>query len=308
MITVKLARHAPLAVLDYINKLKKHTDNLYHGLFDTLKTPSEITSTTTTIFTAYNDDQIAGILVAKIITIQKKPYFNIIMFDADAPATYSALINELFSLMNETSTYGIFTTYFPQKASEISNVFLENRFKIKEHVYGIEKAVLSSKLSSRTTLTRVRFEQKNSSQYSKLLSDLFIEYDMVLNLSHNKTLSKALYPTRTKTRANRIAAYYLLDTVARSKQWYIHLFFHNDQPIGFIKAKLSKKSTICTPDLYIKPEYLKQYTEQALRSFIDVLPSQIQYINVITNREDQQNNATFSRWFNKPLGSSFYFI
>lgn len=307
MISIDSSKGLSPKAADYIKNIKAYNNKTDALLFNNTISNTAISSSSYSIV-AFEDENTVGVLGYKQITLNKHDYLLITMFNAQSDEAYSELIKAFLYKYNKSSTDGVFTELFPNSDAKITSHFSTAKFNKYESVYICEKAVLLNKLSNRSSVNGVIFKSTNRSQYSKLFSDLLIEYDNELAKDRNDTLKHVVFKTNlSSSRNQRIRISYFINTLIKSNNWFSMLLFdesNDDQePIGFIKCYIDYKSNICYPDVYIKPKYYAKYAEASFYQFTKNAPAS--NLAFIITKSNKSLTSVLERWLGNSLGNSY---
>lgn len=310
-IIVKVSKTATDDVMKYIRAIKQSSSKLEKALFD-FDISFKITSSCT-LFIAYDEKVIKGVIISKVVKINKKNYLDLPLIHADSSDIYKQLFDEVFGMFNESSAQGMFTSIIPE-GSEIQKILKQQRFKIYDSVYGISSRLLEAKSSNKPSIYQVRFTSKTRSNYSRLFSDLLVEHDIQVNKEHNKAAGKEIYPVQLDSKQHRIVVSYFISGTLKKSNWYTYLFFTDEECspencIGFIKTDTDKDKLLCFPSIYLKPKYFDKYINTALHQFAEnINEANVENTCVSVSREWSKLNHISHQLLGNPLGHSYIFV
>ena len=288
-------------VLSYLNTIKQPEAEIDKIL--SLPKASELIKNATTLI-AFDDDNnnVIGVLIFKKEQKNKRDYIRIELIDGTKEAQI-ALVEELISIYQSANYDGIFTRHFSIDR-DISSL---SQFKLLSSLYLATISSVKSKLKANSAITPVKVTPSNYRTLKRLFTELLTEHDIQRNDYINQTIGRKILPTNLKgLKSHRLKLSYFIDNLAKSKEWQAFILYVDENPIGFVKGKVSSGSDTCFPDLYLKPKFLDRYIDA---SFLILLNSlKVKYVGGIASRADRTSNNLYEKWFGKKLAEQFFFI
>lgn len=293
MATIKVVKSKQADIKTYINQHKSSE-------FEIDKLPAS----NVFYIVAYDGDNIIGVLVAKAITVAKKSFLSIKVFITKEAAIAKQLLEELQSVVNESSSRGIFTNAISTENTLIQKALTTFGFKEEAQVFLGKRSKIKT-VPIRDDVTVVPFKRSNRSEYNRIFSKLLLEHDEANNTFRNQVYRTKLFNEHlVGSKAQNIRISYFIAGVLNSPSWNVFLLFVDDEPIGFAKGIVSKTHP-CFPDIYLKEKYRERYTDSAMSIFAKDIPESQQELGKYVSTADKIMLHACKKWFGEPIASTF---
>lgn len=301
--TVHRTRTINTDIEAFINSIPKEKTSLEKALFENYSLASAIKNNDG-MFVSTDDNNVNGIIITKKISIEKRPFVNIVLCSAETAATYDELLKTFIEHERTINSDGIFTEVFNDKDTLRASAFKKYKLKKYQSVYSIRKADLTSKVTVKSSLRWALFNKRTRSDLSSLFLKFLIEYDITLAKKRNEILEHPVFKTSLqRSRTQRIRVSYFIESVLNSNEWTACILFDDDEPIGFVKGRIVKGTNICYPEIFLKHKYINKYRESALAVLLQEL--KVENIGFMCTDNETEYLGMYESLTGKPLGHSY---
>lgn len=252
-------------------------------------------------------DVISSIFICKIQQVNKQKYLSLVYTFSSNENAAKILLDALIDFYKNSDFNGILSTLI-DKASISAKIIQKSLIK-STNFYGAKSSTLSN-LSKGSSIELIPFTKSNKREYSKVFSELLLEYDSQLFKDLNASYNNQVYKTSiSSARDQKIRISYFLDTLVTSDDWFSYLILHTDSSIiGFIKGKTARSSRLINTQFYLPEKALNSSSEFVLQQFAKKIQSSADIVLVESPLSNKPLNKVYTRFFKNPIGSSFSYF
>ncbi len=250
------------------------------------------------------DTQITGVLICKVQQINKKKYLSLIYTFSANENTAKNLIDALIDFYTNSDFNGILSTLIDSE-----NICSKSAQKslVKSSNFYLAKSSTLEHLSKSSSIEIIPFTKSNKREYSKIFTELLIDYDTQLFRDFNKSYNHPVFKSSiSSSRDQKIRTSYFLDTLVTSDDLFSFLILNTDSSIiGFVKGKLTRASKLINTQFYLIEKYLNSYSEPSLQQFAKKIAKSADFVLTESPISNKPLIKVYSRFFKDPIGSSY---